>query len=49
MEKLMPPDRLDLDPGSVSAAKEWRHCLKTFKNFTEVRTSCSHARKENKY
>ena len=36
MEKLMQPYRLDLDPGSTSAAREWRHWLKTFENYIEI-------------
>ena len=32
MNRLMKPDRLDLDP-SVSAAKEWRHWRRKFDNF----------------
>ena len=39
MEKLMQPCRLDLDPGSTSAAREWRHWLKTFENYLEIITT----------
>ncbi|XP_064115027.1 uncharacterized protein LOC135221134 [Macrobrachium nipponense] len=35
MEKLLKPTRLDLDPSSPSAAKEWRHWHKTFSNFIQ--------------
>jgi len=31
--KILKPTRLDLDPSSPSAAKEWKHWLKTFNNF----------------
>lgn len=33
METLLKPQRLDLDPNSPSAAKEWKHWLQTFTNF----------------
>ena len=32
----MQPYRLDLDPGSTSAAREWRHWFKTFENYIEI-------------
>jgi len=35
MDKLMKPSRLDLDPSSRSAFKEWRHWRKTFENYVE--------------
>jgi len=35
MDKLMKPSRLDLDPSSSSASKEWRHWRKTFENYVE--------------
>ena len=35
MEKLLKPDRLDLDPSSPTAAKEWRHWHRTFSNFIQ--------------
>ena len=31
--------RLDIELGSISAAKEWRHWLKTFENYIEVLTA----------
>ena len=40
MDKLMQPCRLNLDPGSNSAAKEWKHCLKTFENGGTEKFSC---------
>ena len=33
MDTLLKPARLDLDPNSPSAAKEWTHWHKTFTNF----------------
>ena len=33
MDTLLKPARLDLDPNSPSAAKEWKHWHKTFTNF----------------
>ncbi|XP_076061516.1 uncharacterized protein LOC143037271 [Oratosquilla oratoria] len=35
MEKLLKPARLDLDPSSSTAAREWRHWSKTFSNFIQ--------------
>ncbi|XP_046863329.1 uncharacterized protein LOC124457082 [Xenia sp. Carnegie-2017] len=35
METILKPQRLDLDPNSSSAAKEWKHCLRTFNNFIQ--------------
>ena len=32
----MQPSRLSIDPGSNTAAKEWKHRLKTFENYIEV-------------
>ena len=43
MDKLIQPCRLNLDPGSNSAAKEWKHWLKTFENYVEVLTDAHHA------
>ena len=34
----MQPRRLNIDPGSHAAAKDWRHRLKTFENYNEVLT-----------
>jgi len=31
--KLMKPSRLDLDPSSTSASKEWKHWRRTFENY----------------
>ena len=33
MNRLMKPERLDLDPSAPNAAKEWRHWRRTFDNF----------------
>ena len=33
MDKYYKPVRLDTDPNSPSAAKEYKHWLKTFENF----------------
>ncbi len=33
MDTLLKPARLDLDPNSPSAAKEWKHWHKTFTKF----------------
>ena len=35
MDTLLKPARLDLDPSSPSAAKEWKHWHRTFNNFIE--------------
>ncbi|XP_046841983.1 uncharacterized protein LOC124436099 [Xenia sp. Carnegie-2017] len=35
METILKPQRLDLDPNSPSAAKEWKHWLRTFNNFIQ--------------
>ncbi|XP_064077645.1 uncharacterized protein LOC135195313 [Macrobrachium nipponense] len=35
MAKLLKPSRLDTDPSSPTAAKEWKHWHKTFTNFIE--------------
>ena len=35
MEKLLRPTRLDVDPNSPTAAKEWKHWHRTFSNFIE--------------
>lgn len=35
MNSLLKPERLDLDPSSPNAAKEWKHWLRTFINFIE--------------
>ena len=35
----MQPSRLDLEPGSSSAAKQWKHWLKTFENYIEDLTA----------
>lgn len=33
MEKLLKPQRLDLDPNSPAAAKNWKHWLRILNNF----------------
>ncbi|KFD49032.1 hypothetical protein M513_10080 [Trichuris suis] len=33
MERLLKPDKLDVDPNSPSAALEWRHWRAAFENF----------------
>ena len=35
MDTLLTPARLDLDPNSPSAAKEWKHWHRTFRNFID--------------
>ena len=35
MDTLLKPARLDLDPNSPSAAKEWKHWHRTFRNFID--------------
>ena len=35
LRTLLKPRRLDLDPNSPTAAKEWKHWLQTFNNFIE--------------
>ena len=32
----MQPSKLDLDPSSTSASKEWKHWFKTFNNYLDV-------------
>ena len=36
MEKLLKPARLAIDPNSSSAAKEWRHWVKTFQSYISL-------------
>ena len=36
MDRLLKPERLDTDPNSSYASKEWTHWLKTFQNFMSV-------------
>ena len=36
MDSLMKPARLDLDPNSSLASKEWKHWFKTFTNFLDA-------------
>ena len=33
MNRLLKPDRLDLDPNSPTATKEWKHWFRTVDNF----------------
>ena len=33
MEKLLRPERLDIDPNLSSASKQWKHWLRSFNNF----------------
>ena len=35
MDTLLKPARLDLDPNSPTATKEWRHWHRTFTNFID--------------
>ena len=35
MAKFLKPSRLDIDPNSTTAAKEWKHWLRTFENFIQ--------------
>ena len=35
MDTLLKPSRLDLDPNSPTAAKQWKHWHRTFTNFIE--------------
>ena len=35
MNKILKPSRLDTDPSSPTAAKEWKHWYRTFMNFIE--------------
>lgn len=35
MERVLKPARLDVDPSSPTAAKEWRHWHRTFVNFID--------------
>ncbi|KAJ0178188.1 hypothetical protein K1T71_006011 [Dendrolimus kikuchii] len=41
MEKYLKPDRLDIDPSSSSASKEWEHWKRTFENFLKASESTS--------
>ena len=43
----MQPTRLNIDPDSNTAAKEWKHWLKTFENYTEVLTEALPAAQRN--
>ena len=36
MEKYFRPERLEADPNSSTATKQWIHWLKTFENFTQA-------------
>ena len=36
MERYLRPDRLETDPSSTTAAKEWTHWIRTFRNFTQA-------------
>ena len=36
MERLLRPERLDADPSSSSAGKDWLHWIRTFENFLTV-------------
>ncbi|PIK34785.1 hypothetical protein BSL78_28388 [Apostichopus japonicus] len=36
MERILRPERLETDPNSNSASKEWAHWIKTFENFVQV-------------
>ena len=36
MDKILRPERLDTDPNSGTAAKEWLHWRRTFENFMAV-------------
>lgn len=36
MDKFLRPDRFEADPSSSSAAREWKHWHRTFKNFLEA-------------
>ena len=36
MDKVLRPERLDTDPNSGTAAKEWLHWRRTFENFMAV-------------
>ena len=38
MEKYFKPERLEADPNSPIAAKQWTHWIKTFENFTQAIT-----------
>ena len=35
MDRILKPSRLDTDPSSPTAAKEWKHWYRTFTNFIE--------------
>ena len=36
MDRLLRPERLDTDPNSSTAAKEWIYWFKTFENFVAI-------------
>lgn len=43
MERLLKPERLDIDPSSTSASLEWKHWKRTFENFlAEIKTTTDH-------
>ena len=36
MDRLLRPERLDMDPSSSTASKDWQHWIRTFENFLSV-------------
>jgi len=38
MEKFIQPCKLDIDPVSNTAGKEWKQWLKTFENYIDIIT-----------
>ncbi|XP_033114041.1 uncharacterized protein LOC117114483 [Anneissia japonica] len=39
MERILRPERLECEPNSATAAKEWTHWIRTFENFLAVLTT----------
>lgn len=39
MERILKPERLDIDPNSSDGAKDWTHWFRTFKNFLGALTN----------
>ncbi len=43
MEKILRPERLDIEPDDKVAEKQWKHWLKTFSNFMVALSSADHS------
>ena len=45
MDRLLKPERFEVEPNSKTASKEWRHWLKTFENFVQSLSEDNQANK----